>query len=70
MGLSLEEVAEAVGISAATLSRFETEQANPRSLLVVDVDANGDLLVSIRSDALARCLGFDDASELTEYCET
>ena len=68
MGLSLDEVAKAIRVSAATLSRFETEQANPRGLVDVSVDAKGDLLVSIRSDALAKCLGFGSAADLTRYC--
>jgi transcriptional regulator with XRE-family HTH domain len=67
--LSLEQVALAAGVSAATLSRFETEQANPRKLVDVVFDAKGDPIVSIRSDDLARCLGFADAAELQAHCE-
>jgi len=69
LGLSLEEVADAVGVSAATLSRFETELANPRNLVDVVVDANGELHVSISNDAIARCLGFGNAAELGKHCE-
>ena len=69
LGLSLEAVADAAGISAATLSRFETEQAHPRDIVDVVIDAKGDLIMSVRSDALARCLGFRNAADLTGYCD-
>ena len=69
LGMSLEQVALAAGVSAATLSRFETEQALPRKLVDVVFDQKGNPIVSIRSHDLARCLGFADAPELQAHCE-
>ncbi|WP_137897221.1 helix-turn-helix transcriptional regulator [Sphingomonas sp. 2SG] len=66
LGLSLDMVAAAVGVSAATLSRFERELVASRALAGGhDGPSIGD---EIREKALAIALGFESAIDYRRFC--
>ena len=67
-GVSLETAAQAAGVDAATLSRFERGMHASRKLARRVEGPIDDRLV-LTSDALARLLGFEDAEKLTVKCE-
>ncbi|WP_082835510.1 MULTISPECIES: helix-turn-helix transcriptional regulator [unclassified Erythrobacter] len=67
-GVSLEAAAQAAGVTAGTLSRFERGMHASRKL-ARRVDGPIDDRLVLTSDALARLLGFEDAESLTFACE-
>jgi transcriptional regulator with XRE-family HTH domain len=58
LGLTASEVAAAVGVSEATLSRFERDASATPTLLATDFTAHGDEMRRLRSEKLASVLRF------------
>jgi transcriptional regulator with XRE-family HTH domain len=54
VGLSLQQVASRIGVSGATLSRFERELSGSS--------------VAVNLEALASALGFEDCDDFRSYC--
>ena len=71
VGLTLAAAAQAAGVSASTLSRFERGLHAPRGITAIgdtsDGAAHPDAL-AITSVALAQALGFATAAGLTRAC--
>lgn len=67
-GVSLEAAAQAAGVSAGTLSRFERGMHASRKL-ARRVEDPIDGRLALTSDALAQLLRFEDAETLTYACE-
>ena len=67
LGLSLSDVAGALGVSVATLSRFECEVGSP-SVLMEPVSSSAGDEVLVPSKALALALGFSDWSAYKIFC--
>jgi transcriptional regulator with XRE-family HTH domain len=68
LGLSLEELAVAVGVSPATLSRFERGITVPHRWFAEWIDAAGRARVAIVAKPLAAALGFAHVGQLHEFC--
>ena len=68
LGMSLEELALATGVSAATVSRFERGITVPRRWFVEWIDDFGMLRDAIVAKPLAEALGFAHVGELQEFC--
>lgn len=67
LGLSLETVAAAIGVSAASLSRFERELGADRAFAGGrDGSPIGD---TTREEALAAILKFENAVEYRRFCQ-
>lgn len=64
LGLTLGECAQAAGVSAATLSRFERGNEHYPSICTVGRMTRA---TGIHNDGLARALGFPDADALSEH---
>ncbi len=63
LGLTAAEVAAAVGVSEATLSRFECDASATPSLLATNVTPHGDEIRLLRSEPLASVLRFADLAD-------
>lgn len=70
LGMSLDDVARACGISAATLSRFERDVSIPHGWIVEWVDEADRDRDALCFAPLARALGFERAFQLHEFCRT
>jgi len=68
LGLSLDTVAAAAGVSTATLSRFEREERQVPSLVRVETSELGGRWEYPVSLKLARALGFDSVDEHAGFC--
>lgn len=68
LDLSAAEVAAAVGVSEATLSRFERDASPTPTLLTTRTDAHGDKVRLLRNKRLARALRFVDLADHEKFC--
>lgn len=68
LDLSAAEVAAAVDVSEATLSRFERDTSATPTLLTTKTDAHGDEVRLLRNKRLARTLRFVDLADHEKFC--
>lgn len=68
LGRTLAEIAALVGVSPATLSRFEREECATHALVVVSRTAMDTEFSSLTDGRLASALGFDDAAAFEDWC--
>lgn len=69
LGLSLDQVAAATGVSAATLSRFEREERRTPTLLRIERSELGGEWSHLVSERLAAALGFASLEDHAKYCD-
>ena len=69
IGLSAAEVAVAVGISGATLSRFECNACATPTLLDIGTTPHGDETQRLRSVRLAAALRFGSLADHEAFCD-
>jgi transcriptional regulator with XRE-family HTH domain len=69
MGISIVVVAEAAGVSIATLSRFEREFGACPTLSVIGFDQGMPFVAGLRSIGYAKALGFVCIEEHERYCD-
>lgn len=69
LGLTAAMLAEAAGVSEATLSRFERSAGPTPSLLKIEITGLGDHMPRLSSEALARGLQFRSLAEHEAFCD-
>lgn len=68
LGISLRKLADAAGVSEATMSRFERELVGCAVIVEEGVDGDGDFYARITNAGIADELGFADVVALQVYC--